>query len=100
MPLKWPSLPDNGSITEKNGEDRLESIYFMYLSRGQFRREYVYPNLLDPTNFSGPNANPGFPRDVGETPGFFREITGLEEKPGFFPICWKFRLMITDDLEE
>ena len=42
MPLKWPSLPDNGSITEKNGEDRLESIYFMYLSRGQFRREYVY----------------------------------------------------------
>ena len=47
----------------------------------------TYPNLLDPTNFSGPNANPGFPRDVGETPGFFRKITGLEEKPGFFPIC-------------
>ena len=61
---------------------------------------YIYPNLLDPTNFSGPNANPGFPRDVGETPGFFRKITGLEEKPGFFPICWKFRPMITDDLEE
>ena len=60
----------------------------------------TYPNLLDPTNFSGPNANPGFPRDVGETPGFFRKITGLEEKPGFFPICWKFRPMITDDLEE
>ena len=47
----------------------------------------IYPNLLDPTNFSGPNANPGFPRDVGETPGFFRKITGLEEKPGVFPIC-------------
>ena len=47
----------------------------------------LYPNLLDPTNFSGPNANPGFPRDVGETPGFFRKIAGLEEKPGFFPIC-------------
>ena len=62
--------------------------------------KYMYPNLLDPTNFSGPNANPGFPRDVGETPGFFRKITGLEEKPGFFPICWKFRPMITDDLEE
>ena len=61
---------------------------------------YMFPNLLDPTNFSGPNANPGFPRDVGETPGFFRKITGLEEKPGFFPICWKFRPMITDDLEE
>ena len=60
----------------------------------------MYPNLLDPTNFSGPNANPGFPRDVGETPRFFRKITGLEEKPGFFPICWKFRPMITDDLEE
>ena len=47
---------------------------------------YIYPYLLDPGNFSGPNANPGFPRDVGETPGFFRKITGLEEKPGFFPI--------------
>ena len=51
------------------------------------RTKYMYPNLLDPTNFSGPNANAGFPRDVGETPGFFRKITGLEEKPGFFPIC-------------
>ena len=55
--------------------------------KGIYIYKYIYPNLLDPTNFSGPNANPGFPRDVGETPGFFRKIAGLEEKPGFFPIC-------------
>ena len=46
----------------------------------------IYPKLLNPRNFSGSCANLGFTRDVGEKPGFFRKIMGLEEKPGFFPI--------------
>ena len=37
----------------------------------------IYPNLLNPRNFSGSSANPGFTRDLGENPGFFRQITGL-----------------------
>ena len=46
---------------------------------------YIYHQLPNPTNFSGLNANLVFTRDVGEKPGFFRKITGSEEKPGFFP---------------
>ena len=38
---------------------------------------YIYPNLLNPRNFSGSNANPGFTRDLGENPGFFQQIMGL-----------------------
>ena len=38
---------------------------------------YIYPNLLNPRNFSGSNANPGFTRDLGENPGFFQQIVGL-----------------------
>ena len=38
---------------------------------------YIYPNLLNPRNFSGSNANPRFTRDLGENPGFFQQIVGL-----------------------
>ena len=58
----------------------------------------VYPKLLNPTNFSGLNVNLGFTRDVREKPGFFRKITGLEEKPGFFPNSLKIRPMIILEL--
>ena len=47
-------------------------------------RAYIYPNLLNPRNFSGSNANPGFTRDLGENPRFFPTNRGFVGKnPGF-----------------
>lgn len=59
---------------------------------------HTNPKLLNPTNFSGLNVNLGCSRDVGEKPGFFRKIMGLEEKPGFFPVLLKIRPMRPRDL--
>ena len=54
--------------------------------------------LLNPTNLSGLNRNLGFTHDGGGKPGFFRTITGWEEKPGFSPIGQKIRPMLILEL--
>ena len=63
-----------------------------------FCLNYMYPKLLNPTNLSGLNRNLGFTHDGGGKPGFFRTITGWEEKPGFSPIGQKIRPMLILEL--